>query len=110
MGRHLARAVATPGLVELAGLTPICDSDAVHAQTLDVLRQIDEILAEAGTDREHLTRVIVWLRDMDDFAEMNRAWREWFDGITPPARATAEVKLADPSWRLEMIATAHVPQ
>jgi enamine deaminase RidA (YjgF/YER057c/UK114 family) len=109
VGERLSQGVIVGGTVSLAGQVARDGTGDVYAQTKTVLSQIDALLAEAGTDRTRLTQVIIWLQDMAaDFQEMNRAWIEWLDGAEPPARAAGEVKLADPKWRVEIIATAAV--
>jgi 2-iminobutanoate/2-iminopropanoate deaminase len=54
------------------------------------LRNIDAILKAAGATLDDLVRTSVYLKDMDDFAEMNKAYGAFF-GDTPPARTTVEV-------------------
>lgn len=43
---------------------------------------------------------------MDDFGAMNAVGDEWVGGANAPARATGEVKLATPDYRVEIIVTA----
>lgn len=43
---------------------------------------------------------------MADFAVMNEVWEEWIGGANAPARATGEVKLATPDYKVEIIVTA----
>ena len=37
---------------------------------------------------------------------MNAAWDAWLDPANPPARATGQVPLAAPQYRVEIIVTA----
>src|ERR1700761_9361084 len=105
VGERLSQGVIAGTTVSLSGQVAADTSGGVYDQTMDVLAQIDALLAEAGTDRTRMTQVIIWLQDMAaDFSDMNRAWIEWLDGAEPPARATGEVKLADPKWLVEIIA------
>lgn len=67
------------------------------------------MLAEAGTDRSHLLTAMIWLADMADFAAMNVVWEEWIGGANAPTRATGEVRLATPDYRVEVIVTAARP-
>jgi len=46
------------------------------------------------------------LADIADFAVMNEVWEEWIGGANAPARATGEVKLATPDYKVEIIVTA----
>jgi len=46
---------------------------------------------------------------MSDFGAMNGIWDQWVGGANAPARATGEVKLATPDYRVEIIITAALP-
>jgi enamine deaminase RidA (YjgF/YER057c/UK114 family) len=71
-----------------------------------VLARIDERLAEVGSDKSKLLSATIWLTDMDTFPEMNAVWGEWLGSTPPPARATVEARLADPRFRVEIMAVA----
>jgi enamine deaminase RidA (YjgF/YER057c/UK114 family) len=106
---RLSGAVVHAGLVHLAG--QVADDPTLDAegQTADILRQIDALLTEAGTDKAHLISVQVFLADMADLDAMNRAWDAWLDRANRPARATVQARLADPRWRVEMTGVAALP-
>lgn len=80
--------------------------DSVTRQTEETLAKIDDLLAEAGSDRDHILQAIVWLSDMSDFAEMNAVWDTWVQNGHEPARACGEAKLASPELKVEIIVTA----
>lgn len=107
-GPRMSQAVIHGGIVYLAGQVGAPGEDAT-AQTRAILASIDELLAEAGTDRSHLLTAMVWLADMADFAAMNVVWEEWIGGANAPTRATGEVRLATPDYRVEIIVTAARP-
>jgi hypothetical protein len=48
--------------------------ESIEAQCAEAFRRIDGLLAEAGTSNERMLQVIVWLKTMDDFDAMNRAY------------------------------------
>ncbi|MFT9067030.1 MAG: RidA family protein [Acetobacter syzygii] len=106
---RLTGAVIHNGLVYLAG--QIADDASLDAQgqTADILRQVDALLAKAGTDKSRLISVQIFLSDMNDMAAMNRAWDDWLDKNNKPARATVQAKLADPSWKVELTGIAALP-
>src|SRR4249919_1545753 len=106
---RLAGAVVHGGLVYLAGQVADDISLDVQGQTADILRQIDALLAEAGTDKSRLLTVQIFIADMADIAAMNRAWDAWLDPNAKPARATVQAALADPGWRLEITGIAALP-
>lgn len=107
-GPRMSQAVSHGGIVYLAGQVGAPGEDAT-AQTRAILASIDELLAEAGTDRSHLLTAMIWLADMADFAAMNVVWEEWIGGANAPTRATGEVRLATPDYRVEIIVTAARP-
>lgn len=106
---RLTGAVVHGHTVYLAG--QVADDPTLDAegQTADILRQIDALLAEAGTSKARLLSVQVFLSDMGDMAAMNRAWDAWLDPAAKPARATVEARLADPRWKVEITGIAALP-
>ena len=106
---RLAGAVVHASTVYLAGQVADDTSLDAEGQTADILRQIDALLDQAGTSKRYLLSVQIFIADMADFAGMNRAWDAWLDRSHKPARATVQVQLADPSWRVEITGTAALP-
>ncbi|MFN3935947.1 MAG: RidA family protein [Gemmobacter sp.] len=105
-GPRMSQAVVCNGIVWLAG--QIGEGATVEEQTRHCLDQIDALLSEAGSSREHILQAIIWLADMADFAEMNAVWDKWIPQGHTPARATGEARLAAPKYRVEIIVTAAV--
>src|SRR5262245_16584524 len=68
----------------------VIDDKSVGAQTRRVLENIQAIVTAAGASLESVVKTTVFLKDMNDFAEMNAAYGEFFRS-DPPARATVEV-------------------
>lgn len=106
---RLSGAVVHAGTVYLAGQVADDTTADAEGQTRDILRQVDALLNEAGTSKEYLLSVQIFLADMDDFAAMNRAWDAWLDPRHKPARATVQARLADLAWRVEIVAVAALP-
>jgi enamine deaminase RidA (YjgF/YER057c/UK114 family) len=104
---RLSNAVVHGNTVYLAGqIAEKAAGFSVAEQTRDVLEQIDEALAEVGTDKTRILSATIWLRDIKDFAEMNSVWDEWVPQGHTPARATVEAKLADPKIAVEIMLIA----
>ena len=106
---NLCDAVVHNGLAYLAGHVaddPV--SSSVYEQTKNILKQIDETLAQAGSDKSKILKANIWLSDISTFAEMNKAWAEWLPKGHAPARATVESKLVDPKWKVEIMMIAAV--
>ena len=105
VGPRMSQIVIHKDTVYLAGQVGE-PGESVASQTKSVLAQIDELLAKAGTNKSKILQAIIWLADMNDFAEMNKVWDAWVDPQNTPARATGEAKLAAPEYKVEIIITA----
>lgn len=103
-GTRMSKIVKHNGTVYLCG--QVGDGDTVAEQTRDCLSRVDALLLKAGASREHVLQAIVWLADMDDFAELNAVWDAWVPQGHAPARACGEARLASPERKVEIIITA----
>lgn len=65
----------------------------IEEQTKQVLKNLGNVLAAAGSSLERVLKTTVYLQRMDDFAKMNVAYGAFFPAEkgSPPARATVEV-------------------
>ncbi|WP_299850859.1 RidA family protein [uncultured Roseovarius sp.] len=79
---------------------------SVENQTRDCLDNVDELLAEAGSDKSRILSATIWLADMTDFDEMNAVWDAWVPKGLAPARACGEAKLALPEFAIEVMIVA----
>ena len=73
----------------------------VADQTRQALKNLAAVMAGAGTGLEHALKATVYLADMDDFAEMNTVYGEFFPSV-PPARSTVAVKGLPKGARVEI--------
>lgn len=96
------------GTVYLAGQVPRDAIADIETQTRDVLEQIDTLLTEAGSDRDHLLSVTIYLSDLADYDGMNRVWDAWLRAGHAPPRACVQARLANPAWKLEIVVVAAV--
>lgn len=78
----------------------------VYEQTREVLQQLDEVLAKAGSDKTRIIKANIWLTDITTFDQMNKAWDAWVVPGKTPARATVEAKLAAPGYAVEIMIEA----
>jgi enamine deaminase RidA (YjgF/YER057c/UK114 family) len=88
---------------QTAGGTTITD---VSGQTAEVLRRIDSLLAEIGSDKSRLLAATIYLKEIQDSAAMNSVWEAWMPAGCAPARTTVEAHLAAPELRVEITAVA----
>ncbi|MGQ0286037.1 RidA family protein [Pasteurellaceae bacterium 22721_9_1] len=107
VGKRYSEVALHNGVAYLAGQVPENTAgQAIYEQTKDVLGLIDKLLAEVGTDKSRILIAQIFLTDMKNYAEMNRAWDEWVADNNAPPRACVEAKLADPDWLVEIVVTA----
>ncbi|MBY0345988.1 MAG: RidA family protein [Neisseriaceae bacterium] len=100
--RRYSEAVVYNGLIFLSGQVPETNNQSAYEQTQDVLRQIDDRLAELGSNKSNILDATIFLAYISDYDEMNQAWDTWVVPQSLPARATVEAKLAKPEWRVEI--------
>lgn len=99
--QRLSEAVTANGFVFLSGMVPEISGN-ITEQTQDVLHQIDNWLAQCGSDKSHILEATIFLTDMADYDGMNLAWDAWVDKQNTPARACVEAKLAKSDWKVEI--------
>lgn len=81
-----SRAVVHDGLVFTVA-TAANKKPSFYEQTRETLAAIDRNLADAGSSRSRILSATVYITDMAQRPEMNRAWDEWVDMANPPQRA-----------------------
>lgn len=102
---RMSEAVVHGDTIYLAGQIAAPGED-ITTQTQAVLEEIEALLERASSSKNHMLMATIWLADMADFGAMNAVWDAWVADITPPARATGEVKLASPQYKIEIIVVA----
>ena len=106
---RMSKIVRHGDLVYLCGQTSVgTDIADVAGQTSEVLRRIDRLLKEAGTDKSKLLTALIHLRNISDFAAMNAVWDVWLPEGAAPARTTVQSALASDSLLVEITVVAAV--
>jgi 2-iminobutanoate/2-iminopropanoate deaminase len=77
----------------------------IEAETRATLDNVGRLLRAVGLDYADVVRCTVYLVDFDDFAAMNRVYREYFP-TDPPTRATVGVARLAVGARIEIEVTA----
>lgn len=80
----------------------------VKEQTIAVLNKIEAFLEKYGSDKNHILSTTIYLKTMDDFADMNSVWDNWVENGHEPARACVEAKMARECLLVEMSVVAAV--
>jgi 2-iminobutanoate/2-iminopropanoate deaminase len=92
-GVRTGNLVFTAGQVALDPATQDVVTGGIAEQTTQVFENLKAILEAAGTSLDHAVKATVFLKDFNDFAEMNKVYGSYLagKGKTPPARTTVEV-------------------
>lgn len=81
----------TSGQLPIIPATGLFPEGGIKEQTRQSLLNVQAILQEAGTDMSHVVKTTVFLADMNDFADMNAVYSEFFTAPYP-ARSAVAVK------------------
>lgn len=65
-------------------------TSSIQDATHQVMKNISTLLEEAGLTRDNIVKCSIFLKSMDDFAEMNAVYGSYFTAV-PPARETVQV-------------------
>ena len=91
-----SQALKAGGFVWCSGQIPIDPvtntivATTIEDQTRQAIGNLRAVLEAAGTDLSHVVKTTVFIKDMNDFAALNKVYAELF-GDTKPARSCVEV-------------------
>ncbi|TAL84001.1 MAG: RidA family protein [Candidimonas sp.] len=106
VGKRMSDMTIFNGIAYLAGQVADDHTQDAQGQTRQILATIDRLLADAGTDKTRILRAQIFVANIAEFAEMNKAWDAWVPAGHTPARATVEARLATPDYKVEIVVTA----
>lgn len=78
------------GQISLDPETGAIVGDTPTEQLRRAMQSMQAILASAGLGFSNVVKTTIYLKDMNDFAEVNEVYGQYFPS-DPPARATVEV-------------------
>ncbi len=117
LDNDLCQAVAARGtMIFLRGQCPqdldTAQSIASHdpvAQTHKVMKNIRQLIEEAGGGMEHLCKIVVYITDVRHREAVYRTMGEYIQGVHPVSTGVCVTALARPEWLVEIDATAMIP-
>ena len=80
----------TSGQIPIDPATGDIDAVGITAQTEQVMKNLGEVLSEAGTSFENAVKTTCFLANIADFAEFNAVYAKYF--TEKPARSCVAVK------------------
>lgn len=106
-----SQAVKVDNVVYISGQIPIDPATGevvaggVQAEARTVLENLKAILESSGSSFERVVKVTVYITDMNQFAQVNEVYAEYFT-TDCPARACVEVSALPKGVAVEMDAVA----
>jgi 2-iminobutanoate/2-iminopropanoate deaminase len=106
---HIAKAGQFISIGGTAGVDPATGQLAgpdVYAQTKQILDSFAVMLASVSSDLRHVLHINIFLKDVSDFEEMNRAYVEKMADYLPARTVICVYELPKPGALLTMNLTA----
>ena len=107
-GANYSPAIVANGFVFVSGQGPVDPytgkkPESIEAQTRATLENVFRILEAAGSSKEDIVKINVYLADIGDFERMNSVYREMLPAIKP-ARTTVGAGLVNILVEIDAIA------
>ena len=83
-------------------------SDTIENETVQVLENIKNILAEAGLTMANIVKCSVFVTDMGMFSRINEIYAKYFPAENAPARELVQVVMLPKNVNIEISAIAVV--
>lgn len=80
----------TSGQIPVNPTTGEINGDTIETQAEQVMKNLGEVLKEAGSSFEKAVKTTCFLADMGDFAKFNEVYAKYF--VNKPARSCVAVK------------------
>ena len=91
-----SQAIRANGMIYCSGQIPInpatgtIEAKTIEEQTAQAITNLKNVLEKAGSSLAKVVKTTVFIKDMNDFAALNKVYAELF-GDTKPARSCVEV-------------------
>lgn len=100
---RFSEAVIHQGIVYLAGQLASHLEGDIGQQTQETFAIIDQLLAEAGSDKSQILSCTIYLKDIEqDYAAFNALWDIWLKDVKAPPRTCIQALLYQPSVLVEI--------
>lgn len=111
---HYSQGIIYGNLLFISGQLPIDPltgerkKGSIEEQTLQVLKNIREILISAGSDLQYVLKTTVYISDIGLWDRVNKVYSDFF-GEHRPARSVVPSKELHHGFEIEMEAIAVIP-
>jgi 2-iminobutanoate/2-iminopropanoate deaminase len=92
-----SQAIVANGFIFLSGQIALDQSTGsviagdIEAETHQVMRNLQSVLAAAGSSLDKVLKCSIFVRDLSNFGRINTVYAGYFTDGVPPARETVEV-------------------
>lgn len=110
-----SRAVKVDDLIEISGTTAVNGTEIVavgnpYEQTKFIIEKFSSVLEDAGSSLKDIIRVRIYVREINDWKKVGKAFYEYFNNIKPAVTLVEVNSLIDPQLLVEMEATAIITE
>lgn len=115
LDNDLCQAVRAGNLVFLRGQVGtdfegnLVGGDDPRAQARQAMKNVEQLLGEAGSELAHVCKIVVYLVDRRHRAPVYREIGHWLKGVYPVSTGVYVAGLARPEWLVEIDVTAVIP-
>lgn len=100
------------GILYISGQIPVDSAtgklvEGIEKETHQVMKNLKAVLEEAGMTFRHVVKATIYLKNMDDFAQMNEIYASYLDADSYPARETVQVSCLPKNVDIEISMIAH---
>lgn len=93
--RPYSATAAIGGMVWTCGQVPVASDgtmpETAAGQIEQIFANLDEVLEDAGSSRDRILKITMYIQDLGDLDELNAAYLRQFEGLSLPPRTTVLV-------------------
>ena len=96
----------TSGQIAINPISGDLIMDSITNETHQVMKNLQAVLEAAEMNFSHVLKCTIFLKDMNQYADINSVYAEYFDEA-PPAREAVQVSLLPKNVNVEISIIAH---
>ena len=96
----------TSGQIAINPISGDLIMDSITNETHQVMKNLQAVLEAAEMSFSHVLKCTIFLKDMNQYADINSVYAEYFDE-KPPAREAVQVSLLPKNVNVEISLIAH---
>ncbi len=105
--RRFSNCLIVDGIAYISGMTAR-EGATVYEQAKIIFTKIKQLVECAGGSMADVVKITVFVTDINQRQGVHQARREFFNGDFPTATTVQVVALADPAYKVEIEAVAHI--